>query len=1415
MLRWLRSWCRGRTNQRANRGGVVVGRDNLGPIITGHVDHLQISTPLSRLDDERVEIAEEELLAAARTLISAIRKQLPFSSVVVPVGLELLPSEPNAQALQTSLSELLEKSLAGESLLLFGEGGIGKTTAALELADRILDTAGSHIPVFVDTATWSASGLGLLEYICSLPCFLASSITPTHLARYLVNGRLVLFVNGWNEVPLSAQQSCAHKLRQTLGAPAPFSIVLTARSSFENAGLSRVTRIKVTGLAWAHQKDFIQRHLNPERASLLIDKLAKRDDLRFAARNPLILAGIVRLSEQETHLEPTTYDIFAAIVAHYESEGPRSAALRAAPVFGIHTYYLEAIALEMNRLQGTTLSVANARSCLGRAAQAALAEGTLSQPPSIPELLQALCDYHLLHLDGEFVRFVHQRFQEYYAASMLLRLWRRVADANLLRDPRILEALNWPFWEDALLLALEKISSQGAGRQIAVGIVDAAHQLDLGFACELAGQIALQREEAATLYDALADDVSNLKASPILEVSEYATACLISSRLEDLVPLIWPLLESADDQVRLKTYHSARALLSVRQFGPSGLHRIMRWPEERRIEFVRHIGHNADNAAYLAETATTDPSGAVRAAALAAIAWELPGSDLALRIWRASSDQVRLDRDVLAGLGRVISDPDDALREELEALFWRATSDGERLRLAKYFPGILGKYVVKMALEELKEADDPHVEPNFLRSIQEAGPEEVKDIASDLCLTRWRAPEWARNVVAALSASERAAIFARGWQDILRGLPDRLDFQVVGGCADLENVRVAVREYLRLRDALSSTIPRDEELRAQMDAVCQLLSNVRGGDLVSAVAELGGAANYDAGACLLDLVFRRAGGDVVSERDGNAWIPQTSEMDRLFDCFFNKEDPYDPPQNAIRNTLCLLASRVDAQRYRAQILEACRRELDSWKRFGQLVNAREKDRRAKDRPINPHNGRMVVQALIAIGFPALPELLELMRNPWSGHVVLPAIVGIVSSPWANRRPRTHWSPAIDGKEGRRRRLLGLCMLQPEPAVQPATDEAAKCVVERIRFDLAEMDQETLQLSDDRRRGSWVRAHLGQSVEALAAMPSREGLEPLRNTLAGPEIGDEVFLDALGRLVRQGAMIDSPAVVRRLLTIRDAAAATSWMNESERFRFTRINSLLYFVAPTSLLEKGLTEYLDDWVRVAGVGDVVRGLRTIGIEEAWRSLAHLARNLDHHRRNLGEDLAYAVAEELSAGVFKEFLEMVRDRTFFNLSNSHWTFQRVAPHVAKLVSSNAAMRDDLIAACKEAGTVYAENFVLHILASIEGAAPAVVELCLEALDNATAGAAASPAVATIPKLFTTSEPLGDSGAYEIHPRSNNALRRELFLRALGTGAARNQAKALLCEIEMGRRETGRPSDEPRHPDIDSGGAWTDALR
>lgn len=1342
---------------------------------------------------------------AARELVVTAHRDLQFSSTVVPVGLNIIPDDQQLPPVPTNLDEVINRAISGESLLLYGEGGIGKTTAALELAQRMLDKNSPRIPVFVDAAVWSSTDHSLLDFVASLPSFLGQAVTSTHLANLVCTGQITFVINGWNEIPAINQELCAQKMRHVTGTTHNVNIVLTTRAAFDKAGLASPVKIRVSGLNWAHQKELIRSLLEAGQATVLIEKLARNNALRIAARNPLILTGVVRLQQRDVENTHCGFNIFRAIVESYESEGARGASLRAAPLGGMHTQYLEALACEMNRKQCTTLTSEQTRTELTKVIRQLDTDGQFTKLPNTPDVLQALCNHHLLFADGSLVRFAHQRFQEYFAASHLIRRMTNTTQPTTPQDDLLVEAINWPFWEDALLLVAEKLAENKALLSAKITLIEAARRVDIGIACVLSGVARLQRADDAALFERLVNTVLQLSQSTIIEVAEYATTCMIDTGFDTFADYLWLRLESEEQQVRLNLHRLGHSSISIRQLGFSAKQRILAWSPERRAELVHEIAKNPENGELLEDLAQHDVSDEVKVAAITAIAWDFPASEFALNAWKNASERVKLNYQLLSLLDESLLEAGEDVRNEIVRLAASAPDDKSKVRLALLFPDWLGVATSDALLRELSQDRQNDALAALMRRIV---PEQFLGLATELCLTKQFAPDWARDSLLALSSRERSMIFEKAWNTFRPELDQKFSTVVIGACANREQTLQIVCEWLQMRTADKA----EREIHTRYDAVRYMLANVPGDDLVSVVLELGRDAEHRESEVLIELVSHRIGAEHERTRDDNPWFPTSSQMDSLIEIFWGKIDSWNPPHNLIRAKLSAIASRVDVIRYSGRILEGCRSELDVWGQYHEVLDKWLQEGGGGHRPSNPPYGNYITSALVRCGFDVLPNLLELITHPHANHFVFGAIAQILAKPWSDQQQISLLSSAVVGKDANARREAKLVMLQPDPTLQATTDQVARKLAEQLATELHLIDA-AIATTQSGGQTRWINRHNCPLLMALATIPSRECLQPLWSVLARGDIEEYTFVDVLYSLVRQGVFIDDKLVVQRMQYQLEKDTSAKWLDQSSQYRFGQLNTLFYFIRPTSLLGKPLTDYLPKWIQTCHAHDVIGRLEEVSNDEAWLSLVHLARDLNDSQ-HIGMRLANAIINGLASSNFDSFLELIKDGMFFRLNDNDWELEHMAGKIVDVIGTDVGRRKALMATCSQFDTREANILAGAVLATSKGCEEEMITFSLQGLDKNPCMGGRYSATHYLQNMFTHREPLGNAGTYEVYPRSCNTLRQELFVRAIGNTQSADRAKAILCEVEATRREMGRPSDEPRHPDVDRGLPWSDAL-
>src|SRR5207244_8701482 len=95
--------------------------------------------------------------------------------------------------------ELATRCANGLSVILKGPPGVGKTFTLIQLALGLSTDAAAPVPIMLSLADWASSKLDLFDYVVHRLTF--HGLSPESVRELNRAGRLMLILNGWNEVP--------------------------------------------------------------------------------------------------------------------------------------------------------------------------------------------------------------------------------------------------------------------------------------------------------------------------------------------------------------------------------------------------------------------------------------------------------------------------------------------------------------------------------------------------------------------------------------------------------------------------------------------------------------------------------------------------------------------------------------------------------------------------------------------------------------------------------------------------------------------------------------------------------------------------------------------------------------------------------------------------------------------------------------------------------------------------------------------------------------------------------------------------------------------------------------------------------------------------------------------------------------
>lgn len=266
----------------------------------------------------------------------------------------------------------------------------------------------------------------------------------------------------------------------------------------------------------------------------------------------------------------------------------------------------------------------------------------------------------------------------------------------------------------------------------------------------------------------------------------------------------------------------------------------------------------------------------------------------------------------------------------------------------------------------------------------------------------------------------------------------------------------------------------------------------------------------------------------------------------------------------------------------------------------------------------------------------------------------------------------------------------------------------------------------------------------------------------------------------------------------------------WMQDSDKYLLCRILALCPFVD-------------DPAAGAAKVRDV------LGKRRFWEyELRELVTALGESRSDAATDLLYEIASDAQT------FEQSEDNFINALAVLDTPRARevllgfVDPDIRGITLMRRPHREDVLVARltelaqrrPEAATRLRElcerdlpELHRHVLSKVMGSlgTPETLAANLNLIDDARPSPVPQGIWDQLKSAFVERRPYGEnSNGFTEHARVSNELRVRLFRMAIEDEQRRKSAFMLLGQIEEWRLEYGRPTGEPRHPDIASGQLW-----
>jgi hypothetical protein len=534
--------------------------------------------------------------------------------------------------LKSDVDSLLATIQQADAITLEAEPGGGKTTALFELAARLLDDG--TVPIFVPLPEQEANDLNLLDGVARRDAFV-EELTVRHLQVLARHGRLVLLMDGWNELSSSARNRVRLILESFRRDYPNVGLVLATRPEVAGPRLPRSISLRLDRLTVDQRTAIIQERLR-EQAESLCERIARSPNLDEITRIPLYLQALLKIHGEED-LPETREGLLRALVNVHETRPEHHRRLRE-ELFGYHGAYLTELAVVLVAEGSTALPEPVARRAVAKVSRMLREDGQIAAEPQPSVVLEVLAAHHLLLLYGAgeapSCRFQHHQFQEWYASLHVEAL---VGRAALDQDPGALaqlraDVIDLPRWEQALLFAAERLSrTDERGTDGIARLVEWCLEIDPLLAAEI-----IHRSEENVWIHAAAAVISFVERWHEPGRIDRALAFMISSGRPEFAEAVWRLIAHQDQQVRLRATRCFRPF-RVGVLGLDWKNRLAAKGEEVRKDVLSEIGYfgGAAGLRIATDVASDDPSDAVRMAILDAARFRHSHSQVGLLLERA------------------------------------------------------------------------------------------------------------------------------------------------------------------------------------------------------------------------------------------------------------------------------------------------------------------------------------------------------------------------------------------------------------------------------------------------------------------------------------------------------------------------------------------------------------------------------------------------------------------------------------------------------------------------------------------------------------------------------------------------------------------------------------------------------------
>jgi hypothetical protein len=491
--------------------------------------------------------------------------------------------------------------------------GTGKTTTLIQVVEAIL-LQGKSVAAFIPLGEWSSQSDSLLQSVVRRRAFVGER--EEHLKLLAHSGRLVLVMDGWNELDSASRKRALGQIRTLQREFPDLGILISTRRQALDVPISGPV-VEIDMLAAGQQME-IAHALRASQGEAILDHVWRTPGVRELVAIPLYLTALLAHIPGDT-LPTTKEEVLRLFVTEHERAADKAEALRAT-IFGFHSEMLTGLAVEATNAANTTMSDSRACAVVKRVEDRLSAAGQMTPTSQPTTILDVLVSHHLLVRSGAEagggISFQHQQFQEWYASFDAEQVMRAASDDPEIARQLKADVLNVRAWEEPIFFACERASrADQAGLQAVPGAILETMAIDPMLAAEM-----IYRSHSGVWEKIKESILSFAERWHVNGKVDRAVHFMITSGRSEFAAQVWPLISNADSQVHLVALRAGRA------FRPSVLGadveaRIAQLPEELRVNILSEIvtGSGMDGIELATRLAKGDASSKLKVSVIEAL----------------------------------------------------------------------------------------------------------------------------------------------------------------------------------------------------------------------------------------------------------------------------------------------------------------------------------------------------------------------------------------------------------------------------------------------------------------------------------------------------------------------------------------------------------------------------------------------------------------------------------------------------------------------------------------------------------------------------------------------------------------------------------------------------------------------------